>query len=718
MALKGINPIEQHAEKVFAGVFAVALLGVLAWQFLSRPNTVKVGKDEVSIPEAYGKVQDEAKRTDNAIRLTEPPGLPANGDEAVKQLAQFEARYQGPVAPSKLLAAALDRGGLGVKVGDSSGVASTPLAQLAVPAPSKPIAATFLATIDSIELQRAPEVAAVLPAKDPLDKAAVTIEATFDGAALKAALMDDPDGSGPIRAIPKNWWESGTQILGVLVERQMLQPNGSWSEPKFVPPMPGRISLVSELPKISTATQLKDAVRVATDSAAAIRRPDYYAVRFGEQWIPPSERESRELQEAAQGDILTLTRATHTGQLKRLKQLEDTLAKVGAPSGNTPPAQGVGGGGPGGGKSGGGGGHGGPPTAPPTPGATDPKVKQEELRKRQIMAEINKLKAEIAKTEEKLRALGDKVGDPNSPAAAPAPGQPKSASDAALLDNSAVRVWVHDVFAERGKTYRYRIILALTNPYFGHAPAMLADQAEWAKSPVIRSPASEWTDDITVDPENYLFFTSASSDDTLGRADSATAQVFIFRWGFWRRASVNLEPGDSIQAEVRVPDLSKFVTHAAAPGDAPPAGDPPGGPGGRGGGGSKAGGGGFAPSAPAPAPSPTDTANPTGSQVPMLTEQISDPTIMLGVGSTPIVADDPGKSRIVQKVFVRTQDGTVEQRIPDMEKADAAFHRVTRSAEAATKAKPADRPAGTRPPGDRDIPPPDSGIPLPGGRGG
>ncbi|MBY0260822.1 MAG: hypothetical protein K2Q20_00660, partial [Phycisphaerales bacterium] len=59
MRLKGINPLEQHAEKAFLGLFLVAGLGVLAWQFVGKENTVKVGKDDVRLADAYAKVDEE-----------------------------------------------------------------------------------------------------------------------------------------------------------------------------------------------------------------------------------------------------------------------------------------------------------------------------------------------------------------------------------------------------------------------------------------------------------------------------------------------------------------------------------------------------------------------------------------------------------------------------------------------------------------------------------
>jgi hypothetical protein len=149
MRLKGISPIEQNAEKVFAGIFVVALLGVLALQFVGKENKVKVGKDEVSIAEAYPQIAREAKKTDQLVKAPDPANLPnAGSDDAVKQFAQFDARYMGPVSPSKSLSVPLDRSQGGLAFSTSKDERNTaPLAVLEVPAPSTPVGAPYLGEV-------------------------------------------------------------------------------------------------------------------------------------------------------------------------------------------------------------------------------------------------------------------------------------------------------------------------------------------------------------------------------------------------------------------------------------------------------------------------------------------------------------------------------------------------------------------------------------------
>jgi hypothetical protein len=722
--LKGINPVEQHVEKIVVGVFALALLGVLAWQFLQPAPTVTVGKKTVPALDAYDEIGAVARTTDAAIKRAEPEGAPKDAGDALKQLASFEERYKGPVVPSRTLAAALDRPAPTPGGDHGGGKLNVPVAEAQLPAPARPMVASFMATVSPAEVQQHPEVAKVLPPKAPLDKAAVTVECTFDGTALRSALSVKPEP--PAQPIPTNWWEGSTQILAAVLERQTMQPDGSWSKEERVAAMPGRVSFVDQLDKLNSAVELKDRAKWATDHAAEIRRPAYYAVALGDEWMAPSERESHEIAMAGNEQQIRLLNGQRDSLRRSIKSIEDQLARVGqGPAAPPPPPAGGGGGG---GRAGGGGGGGvAPPVAPP---GGDNRNNPEEARKRQLTKALDDNKAKLAKVEDQLRALGVNIPtDPNAQGAAGAgaagaPGA-KTAAEGPLLNDSNVRVWAHDVFVERGKTYRYRVRLALTNPYFGHGAAMVPEQAErLAKAGVTYTPASEWSDPVSVDPETYLFFTRANEDNAqTGSSASAQAELFKFVWGRWRKATAQVEPGDRVAAEIKAPDYTQFLAQAADPNN--PGGQNPGGgggaapagggrPGGRGGGMSAPGGGGNAP-VPPPAEGAGGTNVPAGAQVPVVTVPVVSDMVVLGVSSTTQL--DGQGSKNVQQVFLRDPAGKVTTRVPDDERADATYGRVSRSAERGqkelTKAPERKAPPPDRPGDDRDRPPAGAG-----GRGG
>src|SRR5437870_2953809 len=108
MALKGINPIERHFDKVIAGVFAVGLLGVIAWQFVGESNQVKVGATTVPVPDAYPSIANAARQTQARM---EAVGVetPAGPDPSAQKIAQFESKLRGPVSPAPQTAIALDK---------------------------------------------------------------------------------------------------------------------------------------------------------------------------------------------------------------------------------------------------------------------------------------------------------------------------------------------------------------------------------------------------------------------------------------------------------------------------------------------------------------------------------------------------------------------------------------------------------------------------------
>jgi hypothetical protein len=705
MRLKGINPFEQHVEKIVAGVFGLALLAVLAMQFLSKPALVKVGNAEVPPADAYIKMAQLAKSVDERIKRT-PQDLEGLSPAPItKQFDQFEAKIKAPVAPHPQLAAALDSVAAFQLGSANSQNASVPINELVVPAPTRPTAATIMSTVATWEQQN-PEVAKVLPAATPFDKASVSVDALFDGTALKSALALDPDGpTGPIRVIPSHWYINGVQILGVELHRQTLKPDGAWGAAEKVKQFPGRTLFVDDADKLNDAAVLNNATKFATDQSEMVRRTPYYAASFGEKWMAPSERETAGLQDA---DKAARVRAAYA-ELKRheadLKRHQDALAKVGQPAAPLPGGGGGGGKGPGGG---GGGGRNSPPTSTPT----GPN-QQDERTKKRIQDEILVDQKNIAKDKATLRELGEQVDGDATPAADP---NAKPKQEPPVLDNNSIKVWAHDAFVERGKTYRYQVVLILTNPYFGHSAAMIPAQAEkLAKTGIMRSAASEWTTPITVDPETYLFFTSATDDEpNAGRVASARAEVFQFKWGFWRQGAATLEPGDSVITEIKVPDFAKIL--AAQPGSDPtnPGGfQPPI---------SIPGGGGRGRTISSPPPTPGNPDVPIiapGTPPPMINVSVESNQIMLGVGQGSI-RDAAGKAKSARQVYIRQPGGDIQIIIPDEQKADPAYKRVVASADKGKKEltplpekpkplQPNQDPNATPPGGGGGAPPPGRG---------
>lgn len=739
MRLKGISWIEQHFEKVFAAVFGIAAIVVLTLQFAGKPNTVSVGaaKKDVPLEQAYDEVLTAARQT--KVRIWDPsvevPKLPEGGSP----VAQFEEHYRGPVAPAKELEIAFGTSGTPLSdIGPLSGRMNVELAKVTIPAPAELLPYAYMSTIHPAEVARDPEVAKVLPPEAPYDKAAVTVEAKFNGKALRAAFERDPDGAGPIQPMRREWWEN-IQLLAVELERQELKADGQWTEPVKVPAMPGRFSLLPDVEKgVRDAETLSLLRTEATDRAVDVRRPEFYELWIGEEWKPPADRKAAdEAARAGGADEKSqklirkkfLERERDTKQAKR-----DEMGPMTGQGGRTPPEQppagrGGGGGGGGGGKGAAGGGRGRPsggggggrPDQPPSRTYTD-------AQRQALDRQIEDLNKQIAQIDKEL-GIAPATGSESQVL----PGMTALKAEPSVLDTDNLRLWAHDVTAERGKVYRYRMTLVFNNPLFGKGAVMAADQAEWARTTLARSEPSDWTPPVQVDRESYWFITNASAARAAGPANlariaDARAEMYVFTMGYWRRGSATIEPGDRIEADVSVPDAKKIqeMVPAAPDGAAPPEvpGMPPGAPPGGGGKGTRPpGGGGPRPGQVAPEQPPGQHQAPAPDQLPMMNKKVPSDAILLGV-SVASLSDAAAARQAGPLVYIRMGNGSLDTRTPEGDKANDDYIRVNRSADEARLAAMPKAPERTDLPPDRDRrpdrepPPPGGSAPPPGGAGG
>lgn len=734
MRLKGISWIEQHFEKVFAAVFGVAAVAVLTLQFAGKANTVEVGSMKaVPLDQAYDEVLRAARKTKVSIQdpSIEEPKLPEGGSP----VAQFEARYRGPVAPAKRLEIAFGTAGDSLSgIGPLSDRLNVPLAEVKIPAPVDLLPYAYMSTIHPAEVARDPAVAKVLPAEAPYDKAAVTVEARFHGKDLRAAFEKDPDGAGPIQPMRHEWWDN-IQLLAAELEREELKPDGQWSDPVKVPAMPGRFSLLPDIEKgVRDAETLSMLKTEATDRAAEVRRPSFYDLWIGEEWKPPADRKAADdAARAGQGDdkARLLSRKQFLERERDAKQAKrDEMGPMTGPSGRTPPEtppgrEGHDGRG-GGGKGASGGGRGQPSgrgrsEQPPTRNFTD-------ANRQALDRQIEELNKQIAQIDKDLGI------SPTTPSESqPIPGTVAPKAEPSVLDSDSLRLWAHDVTAERGKTYRYRMTLVFNNPLFGKGAVMTADQAEWARTTLARSEPSAWTDPVRVDRESYWFITNASAARAAGPANlsrtaDARAEMYVFTMGYWRRGSATIEPGDRIEAEVSVPDAKKIQEMAPAatppnPPATPPVDMPDMPPPGTHGGGKglrPPPAGGARPGQPA---TPEQRADALAGQLPMINRKVTSDALLLGV-SVAALSDAAVAKQAGPLVYIRMGDGDLDTRTPEADKATTDYIRVSRSADEAKLAampKPPERtelpPDRDRRP-DRDMPPPGGEPPSPGGAGG
>ncbi|MGD9693490.1 MAG: hypothetical protein AB7G17_08115 [Phycisphaerales bacterium] len=556
MKRKGINPLEQHVEKIVVGVFLIAAGGVFAMQIV-KPSTVAVEKDKTSPQRAYERVSTRAEEVSARLRADRlPDGLP---EAPTNVAAELSARLSAPVLPTNTLAGATGRPNSGLQGGDAPGGGDgLPVyALLQPPSTGVPVAEEHRATIDPLVVAAAPELSKHLPPSQPYDVRVVSVAASFPTNVLVQRLGTDPDGSGPAQAPPRFWWLNSMAVLDVRLERQERTSDGTFGETTLVPVMPAQYTLREQLG--GRPADLGQALREARTRMADIAQPRFYATIAGPDWAPPRTAAAGEAPAAPVVDkaaeIARKKRSLEQldAQIKRQKESLDRPLPMRTPV--------PGSGGPAGG---GGGGFGGMASAQPSGGSTGgtTQTTAEDRRKEALRASIARLEQERDTLAAEIAALEAPAGD-QAPAA---PADIAAAPVRALESGEPFTVWAHDLTAAPGKTYRYRMSVSITNPLYGNERSMAPESRELAGRPAVVSDPSAWSEPVTVSPDAVVFFTSARGEGLGGSESgaSATAEVYRFYYGYWRGKSTTLRPGDALVASVDVPEMPLFEIAAGA----------------------------------------------------------------------------------------------------------------------------------------------------------
>ncbi len=604
MKLKGINTIEQHIEKIVLGLVGLVFVGVLAMQFLVSPNQVDYEGQKVPPDRVFEMLGDRAETL--LGQMTDPePDLP---EVRTPDLAsRFESEFREPLIPDDRLALAPLGEPLRLSIGEVENL-DGPVTPLELPDPGDTLVASQWSTVDPFFAAARPALDAYLPPEQPLDKVTVSVEALIDGEAIRSALERVEDGR---RAIPTHWWtENGTplvEVLSVQLERQARNPDGSWSDPEPVEIVrwnPDALEAYNEgAPDGETVTwdtlrpaDLRALAQMAQDDPALVAQPEFLPTIAGVEWVAPSKVAEREKNLETLASIERIE--------KEITDLEEAIAKIEERKRNKPTRDpnrsSSGGGGGGGGIILGGGG--GPRRSTSSSRSTGPKV---DPLDKQIQAK----QKQIAAKQEELDALYDSLPDdagvtpqtrrprPTAPNPAGRPGggpvilggggggpiilggggsaggprsgrgtrptgrrpgrSPGAESPGPLIEQDDYQVWVHDLTAEPGAVYRYRLRYGVNNPMFGREKSVGEDETliELAGEPLVYSPWAAWSDPVHVGRKNYFFVTSARDQGQLSRQNaSATAEVYRVVYGYYRKHTVTLEPGDVLEGTFRLPD--------------------------------------------------------------------------------------------------------------------------------------------------------------------
>ncbi|MEI7657169.1 MAG: hypothetical protein WCK33_03800 [Phycisphaerae bacterium] len=713
MKLKGIKPVEQHLEKIVIGVVGAAGLGLVGVQFFT-PSTVEVGKSQVSVADAFRPAVEASERAKAAMDNAEPrlPGEPVSGGKSA--LALGLAAGSAVKTSSTALGVAPNFG----KAASERAVARASYALPQVSSPQSIVGHSIRSTVSPLERIATPELASLLPAAQPFDKAAITLESVFDGTSLRHQLETDPDGdAGPLASIPMGWWKDANaaspgmvQVIGVQVERETLRlADGTTPASPVITTVgviPGRVDGLKtwneSVKSLGDVPPMIDEYRRLEEE---ILRPAYLSTIAGPAWKPASELASSSSDGGTDGKARRVSDSR-----RRLAELDERIAEIeqriadapktdGRRDEGRPGEGGRSGGGGGGGGGGKGGGGGGGNIAPTSPRKEEPQANKAALE-RQLAARTEERKR-VVKT---LEELGEQVEVATTSV--------RGAAAKPLLEDQSVRLFAHDLTVEPGAQYRYRMRVVVNNPLFGRN--LQESQRTLADRSLIEGQWSGWSSPVDVDPNEFFFVTSAEPRSEINRSPKAAAEMYVFYYGYYRVASVSLEPGDMLAGTARLPELKladmKKLEEQAANLQNPsapmaPAAQPAAGGKGGGGGGGKGGGrdrereavdrGGAIPTAGGePAAGAEWLTVPAKRNLELKVNAVYLDTLPVSLGRQGLA----GEEQVRFAALMRDQLGRVVWRLPDAERAAEAYKRLEASArEGERQGAPEVKPQENRP---------------------
>lgn len=645
MKLKGINPLEQHVEKIVVVAVGAVLLGVIAQQFLTQPNEIKVGNETLSPGRAYEPVKKAAQVLKGQLDSTNPPlepGFEASGKDMHKEFTRLTSAGIAPRPRIAPLGPSVVLGGSQIKASDA------PFAEITLPTPTPAVAASFWATISSDEVAEHPELAALLPEAQPFDRAFVSIESSFDVKALIESLLADPDSGGPIEPMPQGWWRDGIEAVVVEAEREKLNSDGAWASPTTLPGMLGRpLFVMAWNESVKTTSDMPIQLKLARDQSAQILRPTFYRTLGGQEWSPPSILAARA---AANIDpnVIEAKKAELAKVQADLAAKKDELSKLPAPEQPKKPD---------------------PVKPADKPAAPAPRAPESPREPAKPAAPVpntgamrTRLNNEIRSLENRERNLSAEVGR-FTPQGAIAGAAADTA--ASFLSQDSVRFWVHDATAAPGEKYRYRVRLGINNPLFGRGMLLKEDQRKLAENSILKSPWSEWSAPVDVDRAEYFFVTSATPDNETSGAARASVELFKFYFGHYRKQTAGMNIGDPLSGEIILGKLAVAPSAPQAPAVPAAPGGAPGAPG--------------IGNAPAPGAAPEAPVAGLPFTVPERIRVTLDGVMLLDISSIPVVTGDkPGFVAVLRDI-----DGNIILRNPENDRDSALYKRMEASAAAA-----------------------------------
>ncbi len=570
--VKGIPFWEQYLEYIVLGAAVLVFVALTALQFVGNPNAATVGGQVIAPGEIDAFIEAEARRVDAVISGKSGSDI---GIPKPRELSErFATAIEEPVIARATLVAAIQRG---VDLGSGEVFDPDGVKRYKLPQPLPPTRLQTRQTQDALAQSAIDEneSLAAMFTQPPYDVLWTTPSAVFDTADLRRQFNEEGDD---FSAIPVKLHENRVYALDVVLEREEYV-DGEWVNLAVVDALPGQFTYRSELSGEVMARTRDRMLEELSDSAAQMQivQPPFFATR-NNYWTAPGLNDHDDVQPQADQEqelseeelrIRSLQRRLDDLQQRRaglVTQLEergcDESMKEG-PEKPQDPGRGAGGRGGGGTSGRGGGGRGGGGGTPPPggdagtsssggagQGRADPTgAPQQKERDRQTCAKLYRQLDEMDLRLEKIRAELEELGVIVQ----------SRLEDVEVIDplqQDELLIWAHDLDIEPGRTYRYRFIVKIANPFYARGLLLTKDQQHFAENITLDSPASEWSEPIEVQPPLVDFVTRAYGPagdiGVAGVSDigHAKLEVFKFEDGRWWNAEFTVKPGDQV-GEVR-----------------------------------------------------------------------------------------------------------------------------------------------------------------------
>ncbi|TVQ79807.1 MAG: hypothetical protein EA380_03965 [Phycisphaeraceae bacterium] len=565
MGLKGINPFEEHADKIALGVFGLLAAGIFVWQF-ATPLTVQMTGGNPTTPRSAA----DSIRTQSSSAEAEmnSPAMPAELPPVPDLVARFDRAVAGEAQPVALVGLFPGVAGTTVPGGfdpeQPTGVGDPPTLVLAEPpAPRDLITNVFGGAVDPLEVFRISELAAAVGTEQPFDLFVPTVQASFPVGEFVAELRGErtdvelADGS---ELVPSRMWEGRTELIGLELERERWDPTSrAWVDRQIIAPLRGSESLLARAQSADfVAGDFGALLNDERTNRQQVRRPGFVPILSPNCWLWPElvrslvpspavmEERDRLIRDirAQEREITRLNNLLNPGTggdgAWLIPNLDggpfEGMPTPGSAWPQVPPtvlAQGGGGGGP-------------RPERPDTGDA-------DERRRERLQQQIETAQRRIDTAVERLAEMGfDRLGTPLTDPCAQTIDEPLGSLS--LRDVESFTVWAHDYSAQRGTVYRYRLRAFVTNPLFGNARSLNEEQRPLAEQLLLESTWSSWSEPVQVPGEVSFFATAARSGAAIGglgptnarRAGAGSFELYRFIYGYWRRIEATTESGQRI----------------------------------------------------------------------------------------------------------------------------------------------------------------------------